>query len=491
MILCVPRDAAPQALPPPPENPGATPTPAPAPAPPKIVTCPRCGYRCDAAWRHCLACGWDLTHLVGQAEEERLQAIGRATVGVIVGGRRNRFATAFPFGGRGLYVTNARFLVRADESLLRVRTHNNHEYPASIVGLDLPSGVGLLKAEIPGAPVAEAASASPAPPESAWAVCYPVVFEDDVVRYIPVSLHRGHLTASGQSGHFLVSFERLLRSDHAIEDGCAGGPLIDARGRIAGMILGAPEDGITYIQPMEALGPAVAALSRNAPPVRPYFGIGLVALDERRRAKFGIGAEASRPLIPYVIRGSPAAQAGIRAGDLLLAVGGGSVTSVPEAGERLLASAPDGPGVVLKVARAGVEQEVTVRPVKRPERILLDPIEEIQEALEVNLKEVTTGPGAQQGLLVTDLVRGGRGEKKHYRNGDLIVAVENKTVKTFEDFGGLIRTRFKEVFSDSKPTDRRYPSSYAVTLEVRKEGSERVERTYVNFFPDFLAPPVY
>jgi serine protease Do len=455
------------------------------------VTCPRCGYRCDAGWRHCAACGWDLTVLVDQAEEERLQAIGRATVGVIVGGRRNRFATAFPFGGAGLYLTNARLLIRADESRLRARTHNNYEYPASIVGLDLPSGVGLLKIAIPGAPTPEVASASPGPPEPSWAVCYPIVFEGDVVRYLPVSLHRGHLNAAAQSGHFLVSFESLLRSDHAIEDGCAGGPLVDARGRIAGMILGSPEDGITYIQPLEALQPVVATLSRKEPPVRPYFGIGLVTLDERRRAKFGIGAEAANPLVPYVISRSPAAQAGIRAGDLLLAVGGESVTTVWGAGQRLLASAPDGPGVVIKVARGGAEHELTVRPVIRPERVLLDPVDEIQETLEVNLKEVTAGPGAQQGLLVSDLVRGGRGEKRHYRNGDLIVAIENRSVKTFEAFGEAIRTKFRDVFADGVGRDRQYPSSYAVTLDVRKEGEDRVQRTYVNLFPDFLAPPVY
>jgi len=40
--------------------------------------------------------------------------------------------------------------------------------------------------------------------------------------------------------------------------------------------------------------------------------------------------------------------------------------------------------------------------------VMLDPIDELQETLEVNLKEVTTGPGAQQGLVVTNMVRGGR-----------------------------------------------------------------------------------
>src|SRR6267142_1002080 len=481
------------ALPPPPESLEATPTPAPLPKPPgpKLSTCPRCGYLCDPAWHYCVACGWDMTRLIGEAEESRLQAIARASMGVIVGGRRNRFSTAFPFGGPGLWLTNARFLIGADESKLRVRSYNNREYPASIVGYDLPSGVGVLKADIPAVPSIQVAQTVPAPPESSWAVCFPVVFEDDVVRYLPVSLHRGHLTATGQAGTFQVSFENLLRTDHSIEDGCSGGPLVDSRGRIAGMILGSPDDGITYALPLDGLQDIVASLVRHEQPVRPFFGIGLSAPDERRRAKFGLDGGAGQPLISYLIPGSHSVQAGLRPGDLLLQVGGEKITTIWEAGKRLLAAPPGGAGVTLMVARGNTETRVTVTPAKRPERVMLDPIDELQETLEVNLKEVTTGPGAQQGLVVTNMVRGGRGEKGHYKDGDIITAVDKKSVKTFATFDETIRTKFKEIFADGPVSDKRFASSYVVTLEVRKEGDEKVTRDYVNLFPDFLAPPVY
>ena len=119
-------------------------------------------------------------------------------------------------------------------------------------------------------------------------------------------------------------------------------------------------------------------------------------------------------------------------------------------------------------------------------------MDELQETLEANLKEVAAGPGAQQGLLVTDLVRGGRGEKNHFKNGDIITAVDKKSVKTFQVFDETIRTKFKDIFATvGDVDDRRFASSYLVTLEVRKEGQERVTRDYVNLFPDFLAPPVY
>jgi len=71
-----------QAIPPPPPNPGDEPPAAPAPksvAPMKRrAICPRCGYACDPEWHFCAACGWDMTRLVGSAEEDRLQTVAAA-----------------------------------------------------------------------------------------------------------------------------------------------------------------------------------------------------------------------------------------------------------------------------------------------------------------------------------------------------------------------------------------------------------------------------
>lgn len=490
-LLAGPRPGLSQALPPPPENTEDVAVPAPKAPVVRVLTCPRCGYRCETGWHYCVSCGWDLTRLVGDAEEARLQAIARAAVRVTVAGRPNRHATAFPFGGPGLMLTNARVLNLADGASVTLMTYNNREYPAAIVGLDLPSGVGLLKAEIPGLPAVEIAPAAPAPPEPAWAVCYPVEFEGDVVQYLPVSLHRGQLTASGQTGAFLVSFENLLRTDHAIESGCSGGPLVDSRGRVAGMILGSPEDGLTYATPLEGLQSIATTLSRNEHPARSFFGMGLVAPDDRRRQKFAIESRDPQPIVAYLIPGSPAAQAGVRAGDRLLAVGGQKVASVWEAGKRLLAGPGGSPGVELTLAGGGGERRVTVKPTQRPERILLDPVDEIQESLEATLAEVKDGSGAPPGLLITDVVRGGRGEKSRYRKGDVIVSVEGKSVKSFQAFADVIHGKFKDVFAEGAGSGKTRPSSYFVTLEVRTEEQEKVTRRYVNYFPDFLAPPVY
>lgn len=481
-----------QVIPPPPPNPGDEPAPAPKSVAPvkRRATCPRCGYQCDLDWRYCAACGWDMTRLVGSAEEDRLQTIARGAVRLVVGGKRNRHATAFPYGEAKYFLTNARNLVAADEAHLRVMMFNNQEFPATIVGYDLPTGVGLIKVAGASIPPLETAVV-PAPPESAWAVCYPVTFEDDVVMYLPVSLHRGQLTAVGQSGTNLVSFESLLRTDHAIEPGCSGGPLVDSRGHVVGMILGSPDDGITYALPLDGLDAIVASLRAGEKPKRPYFGLGLVAPDERRRAKFSLDASATHPMIGYLTPGSPAEKAGLLPGDQMVAVGDVRVSSVWEAGRRLLAATPGGAGVPLTVLRGAAEKVLAVAPIERPARVLLAPIDEIEETLEANIREVTEGPSAQRGLTISDLVRGGRGELDHFKNGDIILEVDGRSVRTREAFNDVIHAKFKSTFDDKNPPGRLYASSYVMELEVRTDWKDRVTHAYVNLFPDILAPPVY
>ncbi|PYT16358.1 MAG: hypothetical protein DMF51_04870, partial [Acidobacteria bacterium] len=156
-----------------------------------------------------------------------------------------------------------------------------------------------------------------------------------------------------------------------------------------------------------------------------------------------------------------------------------------------LAAAPGSADVALTLERGGGERHVSVRPMQRPERVMLDPADEIQETLEANLKEVASGAGGHPGLVVADLVRGGRGEKARYKNGDIIVGVDKKSIKSFETFDDVIRSSYREIFSNDVSIDRRFGSSYVLKLEVRPEGQDKVTREYVNMFPDFLAPPVY
>jgi S1-C subfamily serine protease len=215
-----------------------------------------------------------------------------------------------------------------------------------------------------------------------------------------------------------------------------------------------------------------------------------VAPDERRRARFGIDGDVGRPLVAFVAPGSPAETAGARPGDLLAAVDGAAVDSVSQAGARLLQGTPGGPALTLTVVRGGGEMRLPVTPAARPARILLDPVDEFQEALEANLVEVSTGPTAQQGLRIANLVRGGRGEADDYKDGDLITAVGGKGVRRLEHFSSAARAANRHVFGE-EGKEQREINVYTLMLDIRTADGERNRRAYTSLFPEALAPPVY
>jgi serine protease Do len=453
--------------------------------------------------------------LVGEDAQQRLEALTRSTVGITVlkrrkdlsdvlsprdfqrarrylsgfTGRRKSWSTAFPLGKTGIFVTSARAIAQAEQVTLR--TAGNLEYPARVLGADPASGIGVLEAEVPGTAPLIQSRRDLSLPEDLYVVCYPVDSDEELVRYLPVSLHRGQATASGQSGTYLVSLENLVRTNHSPPQGCPGGPLIDLHGEVAGMILGSLDTGIAFGVPIGDIHGVVDTLSKGAVPERPYFGIGLVAVDERRRARFRIEGTAAHPLVGFLIPGSPAEQSGVRPGDLLAAVEGEKVATISEAMSRLLRATPSGTAVTLTLLRGGQEIGVGVPPGRRPERILLDPVDELQESLEANLTEITTGPTAQQGIKLTDLVRGGRGEKDDYKSGDMITAVEGKGVRRLATFRSVVRSAKAHVFGEGTDGGGREFLTYFLSLDIRSADGERGHRTYFNLFPESLAPPVY
>jgi S1-C subfamily serine protease len=510
--------AATAATPPSATTPGATAPAAMAPDAPRR-TCPRCGYRGDADWRYCALCGWDLSILAGSEAGDLLSAIGRATVGVIAvhedpglrellppqmrkyitqldrrvkGGpaRHKVFGTAFPISATGVFLTTSNLLDNVGE--VSVRTFDNRLHPATVLAFDPASGLGALRADTTGAALIETAPDG-APPESGWVFCYPVAIEEGVARHLPLSIHAGRVTATGHSGRFVAAFEDLWRTDQAVPHGCEGGLFVDARGRAGGIVVEGKEAGLTWIQALGPLRRATEALARGAIPDWPFYGFGLVAVDDLRRRRFGLTADESHPVVQFLIPDTPAQAAGLQPGDVLTAVDGEAIDSLTAATRFLTRASSGGPAVRLTVLRRGVVQEFAVVPARRPANIMLDPVDELAEGLEATLEEVTTGPTSRQGLRIVALAAGGRGAEEGYAVGDVILAVDSKRIRTFVTFSRAVRDENRHLFPDRELAveKHRRASTYFLGLDVRPAAGADDSRLYVNYFPDRLTAPVY
>jgi serine protease Do len=509
--------------------PAADPAPAAAPTPPAAATpdapqrtCPRCGYRCDAGWRYCALCGWDLSILAGRDAGDVLSAIGRATVGVIAvhqtpgleelappqfrkyvpqiehrnhiqPGRHKVFGTAFPIGTGGIYLTTSALLDNAAE--VSVRSADNYIYPATILAYDPASGLGALRAEkaMPAGAAPIATAPDDTPPESGWVFCYPVAIEEGVALHLPLSIHAGRVTATGQGGRSIAAFEDLLRTDQAVPHGCEGGLFVDARGRAAGIVVQGQQAGLTWLQALGPMRRAIEALGRGEDPAWPYYGFGLAAADDLRRRRFGLPAEESRPVVSFLVADAPAQSAGLEAGDVIATVDGEAVATLPAATRALTRASPGGPTTRLGVLRHGVAQEVAIAPARRPTNIMLDPVDELAEGLEAVLEEVTTGLTSQQGLRIAALATGGRGAEDGYAVGDVIQVIGSKRIRTFASFSRAVRDDNRHLFPEAGAPEEphRRVSTYFLRLDLRTAKGGAETRVYANYFPDRLTAPVY
>jgi S1-C subfamily serine protease len=152
----------------------------------------------------------------------------------------------------------------------------------------------------------------------------------------------------------------LLRLDLRVHDGFSGGPLTDGTGRVYGINSSALARGAPLTIPASTVDRVVDDLVRDGRVRRGYLGIGMqpVRLGRDLRAAFPWSGETGLMLVS-VAPGSPAAEAGLLLGDVLVGVDDAPVRDPAELASFLSADRIGKP-MRLHILRAGAPTEVTL-----------------------------------------------------------------------------------------------------------------------------------
>lgn len=170
-----------------------------------------------------------------------------------------------------------------------------------------------------------------------------------------------------------IFMEGLIQTDAAVNPGNSGGALIDSQGRLVGMPTsvvrsdnGRTVEGVAFAIPSKAIQEVAGQIIENGRTRRAYLGVSHIDVTPQVAAARGLSVDRGA-LVTSVGEGTPADEAGIEVGDIILSMGGLDITADLPFLNVLMRLEP-GETVATAINRNGDEITLQVTPIQRPLR---------------------------------------------------------------------------------------------------------------------------
>ena len=273
-------------------------------------------------------------------------------------------------GSKGLVLTNAHVVDQVDR--VEVTLADGRQLDGQVVGTDTVTDLAVVRIQDGHRLQAASLGDSEALEVGDWAIALgsPYGLERTVTLGIISSLHRDINTLG-----FADKRLDLIQTDAAINPGNSGGPLINAAGEVVGintLVRSGPGAGLGFAIPINLARGVADQLSRGSAVVHPYLGLQLVPLTARRARDNNHDPDAllqlperDGALVQRVIEDSPAEKAGLRRGDLVVAIGDQPVDQPRDLLQQVEHSVVDQP-LDLTVIRGQRELHLPIRPAALP-----------------------------------------------------------------------------------------------------------------------------
>ena len=257
----------------------------------------------------------------------------------------------------GIIVTNNH--VVATDKTVQIVFADGTRVDGQVLATDPLSDLAIVKANRPGLPAATFDTTLPPVGSLAIAIGNPLGFENSVTAGIVSGTHRS-IPGAAQQAPALVD---LMQTDAAISPGNSGGALVGADAHVIGInVAYIPPSGgavsLGFAIPAPTVIDVVKQLISKGHADHAYLGVQSVPLTPQIARQFGLTAQQGA-LVIDVAPGGPAAAAGIKPGDVIVAIDGSPVNTAEDLLAALRQHAP-GDKVTLRIVRAGNQRDVPV-----------------------------------------------------------------------------------------------------------------------------------
>lgn len=345
------------------------------------------------------------------------------------------------YAGQKYVLTN--YHVVENATSIVVTAQSGDSWPARVVGADDLLDLAVLRvdgADLPAAPLGD----SDALEIGDWVIAIgnPLGFSHTVTLGIVSALNRDVPRPDG-SGYY----RRMIQTDAAINPGNSGGPLVNAYGEVVGMNTliarrtptGIAVEGINFAVPINEIKLALAQIVEKGRVTRAWLGVYIQDVIPGMERQLGVREGA---LVTEVVPNSPAAKAGIRAGDVITAVDDQRIRNSNDLQMAIMYRRP-GERVTVTLVRDKKALVLNVILEERPEEGRSAAVPGISR-FGITVQDLTPelksryGIARESGVVVVAVEPGSRAYWAGLQAGDLIVEVNRQPVSSTLDWNRII-----------------------------------------------------
>lgn len=358
----------------------------------------------------------------------------------------------------GYILTNNHVVENATD--ITVKLGDGREFKAKVVGRDPKTDIALIKIETSNLPVIPFGDSDKLEVgEPVMAIGNPFGLNQTVTTGIVSA--KGRFIGEGP-------YDNFIQTDASINRGNSGGPLINSNGEAVGIntAIFSPTGGsigIGFAIPIAMIKEVLPQLKERGQVTRGWLGVAIQPITPELGKKFSL-KQANGALVSDVMEGSPAEQAGIKQGDVVVEFNGKKVKSSTEL-PHIVASTPVGKEVAMKVIRDGAEltlqvkigelkeEQVAAMTSSSPKTKLGIDIQELNPALSRKF-----GIKGEKGVVITEVEPDSPGDAAGLQPGDLILEINRMKVTTVN--------QVRRVLEKTKPDE-------PTLLLVKRDGGTR------------------
>lgn len=318
----------------------------------------------------------------------------------------------------GYIITNNHVVADADKILVLL-PNDTKEYEAKLIGTDPKSDIAVIKIDANGLNYLKFA-------DSTKAKIGDVVFAIGNPFGVGETVTSGIVSALDKSGVGINAYENYIQTDASINPGNSGGALVDSRGALVGINTAIISQsggnvGIGFAIPSNMAKKIATDLIENGKVTRGYMG---VSVDDIKNDVKEFYANYNGAVIIDIQKNSPASKAGLKRGDLIVAVDGDAIK--------------DGASLRNKIGSLAPNKKVALKIIRDKKEILVNVVlDNLDKAVATNLSKNEIFGGATvtvdgESVVISTVKAGSQAEQKGIKKGDIIIQVEDMNISNLE-----------------------------------------------------------